>query len=251
MSLVSIIIPYYKNKKFLSKTLLSVFSQTYKKFEIIIIYDDKSDDDLKFIQKIIKNFSNFKIKLIVNKDNFGAGVSRNIGIKNSQGTYIAFLDSDDIWKRHKLEKQIKFMKKNNLDFSHTAFNVINSQNKFLFCRKSKSFVNYEDLLTSCDIGLSTVILKKKIIKKDVKFSNSKTKEDFFLWLKLLKKGYKLIYFPHVLSSWRKTPSSLSSSIIQKLKDGFILYNFYLKYNIVKSLYLLMILSINYLFRKKY
>ena len=97
--LVSVIVPYFKKKKFIKKTINSVVNQTYKKLEIIIVYDDEDQRDLKFIKKLRDLDS--RIKLIVNKKNLGAGYSRNIGIKFSKGKYVAFIDSDDIWKKIK------------------------------------------------------------------------------------------------------------------------------------------------------
>ena len=99
--LVSVIIPYYESKKFIKKSLMSAINQTYKKIQIIIIYDENSLKNLNFIKKICK--IDKRIKLIINKKNIGAGYSRNIGIKHSRGKYIAFLDSDDFRNRKKLE----------------------------------------------------------------------------------------------------------------------------------------------------
>ena len=110
-------------------------------------------------------------------------------------------------------------------------------------------MDYKKLLFSCDIGLSTVMLKKKIISKDCRFPNLKTKEDFLLWLLILKKNIKIGGLDKNLTIWRKLNSSLSSSIFQRLKDGFTLYNKYMKYNILKSFLFLLLLSINS-FKKK-
>ena len=74
-NLVSIIIPYYKKKNFFSETFYSAINQSYKKIEIIIIYDDKDTKDLKFIKKTIGKRKN--VKLIINKENLGVGISRN------------------------------------------------------------------------------------------------------------------------------------------------------------------------------
>ena len=95
--LVSVIIPYHKKKFYFKKTINSILNQSYKKFEIILIYDDDNFKELDFLKKIKKKFK--KIKLIINKKNLGPGLSRNKGIMISRGTYIAFCDADDIWKK--------------------------------------------------------------------------------------------------------------------------------------------------------
>ena len=115
---VSIIIPYHRKKKFFFKTIKSLLNQSFKSFEIIIIYDDYNHDELDYVNNISKKSS--KIKLIINKKNLGPGLSRNKGLYISKGEYIAFCDADDLWNRDKLKIQIKFMKNNKLNFSHTA-----------------------------------------------------------------------------------------------------------------------------------
>lgn len=239
---VSIIIPYYKKKKFINKTINSIKSQTYKNLEIIIVYDDEDHTDLKYIKNIQK--SDKRIKLIINKKTIGAGRSRNVGINKSSSKYIAFLDADDLWKKNKIELQIKHMIKNNLEICHTSYEILKDDNKKKKIMKAKTFTNYKQLLLSCDIGLSTVMLKRRLITKSCKFPSLKTKEDFVLWLLILKKNITFGSLDNNLTSWRKLNNSLSSSLFQKLKDGFTLYNGFMKYNFVKSLWCLMILSIN-------
>ena len=126
MDLVSIIIPYYKKKKYIELAINSVIRQTYTNFELIIIYDDENKEDLNFLKKIIKKDK--RIKIYINKNNLGAGPSRNKGIKLSKGSLIAFLDADDLWLHNKIQKQIFFMKKNSIDVSHTSYHIINANN---------------------------------------------------------------------------------------------------------------------------
>ena len=109
MNEISIIIPYYRKKNFLKKTINSIQAQTYKKFEVIIIYDDENLSELKFVKQLVKTDKRFKI--ITNKKNLGAGYSRNKGIKHSSGKFICFLDADDTWKKNKLHVQLDYMKK--------------------------------------------------------------------------------------------------------------------------------------------
>ena len=244
MDLVSIIIPYYKKREYIADTLKSVLKQTYKYFEIIIIYDDEEKEDLKFIKKLAS--IDKRIILMINKKSIGAGLSRNKAIKKSKGSYISFIDADDLWKINKLELQIKFMKKNNFLISHTNYKIINKQNKILHSRVARNFNNINDLLKSCDIGLSSVLVKKEILIGNCLFARLKTKEDFVLWLNILKKNIRIVSFKKNLMYWRKLDNSLSSSILQKLFDGFSVYNKYMKFNWIKSLYFLFHLSLNYL-----
>ena len=246
MRSVSIIIPYFKKQKYFDKTINSVLKQTYKKKEIIIVYDDEDLTELKKLKKKLSIFKN--IKIILNRKNLGAGLSRNKGIKKSKGKYIAFIDADDLWNKKKLEKQINFMKKNNLEFSHTSYSIINKNDKLIGEFRVKENLTYSDLLNSCDIGLSTVIIKRSLILKN-KFNNFKTKEDYSLWLKLSKKGVIIKGFNQKLTKWRQLNNSLSSSFFQKILDGFNVYYLSERKKIITSLICLLNLSFNAIKKK--
>ena len=246
MDLVSVIMPYYKKKKYIELAVNSVIQQTYKNFELIIVYDDENKEDLNLLKKIIKKDK--RIKLIINKKNLGAGRSRNKGIKLSKGSLIAFLDSDDLWTRNKLKKQIFFMKKNLIDISHTSYHIINSDNKIIGSRSAKD-MNYKLLLNSCNIGLSTVIMKKEIITNKIKFANINTKEDYILWLKITLNNKKIFALKNNLTKWRKLNDSLSTSRIQKLYDGYLVYRKYMNFSLLKSFICLLLLSFNYVLKE--
>ena len=242
MSLVSIIIPYFKKKNYIESTINSILNQKYQNFEIIIVYDDKDKGDLKFLKKIRKLDN--RTKIIINKLNIGAGLSRNKALKLAKGKYVAFIDADDLWMPNKLKKQVAFMEKNKINITHTSYSIINERNLKTSFRKAKN-LKFNDLIYSCDVGLSTVMIKKKLLIKDF-FPNLKTKEDYVLWLKLSKKGYIFYSLKENLVSWRQTSESLSSSLSQKLKDGYKVYRIYLKFSFIKSIYHLFLLSLNYL-----
>ena len=140
------------------------------------------------------------------------------------------------------------MKKFKYNITHSAYYIINENNKKLAIRKSKS-LNYNDLIKSCDIGLSTVMIKKNLLRNDKLFSNFSTKEDYYLWLKLSKSGHIFNYINQPLSYWRKTKDSLSSSTFQKIVDSFKLYKHFEK-NIFISFFRTIILSFNFLLKKK-
>ena len=243
MNLVSVIIPYFKKKKYIADSLQSVLNQTHNNLEIIIIYDDPEKEDLDYLTSLIS--VDERIKLIVNNTNLGAGKSRNIGIDKSQGSFIAFIDADDQWVKNKIEDQLKYMLDNSINFSHTSYKIINEKDEHISSRRAKNFLHINDLIKSCDIGLSTVLLKKQILKSN-RFPDLKTKEDFVLWLKLILDNVKIHGLDKNLTLWRKESNSLSSSTIQKLFDGFRVYNSYMKFNVFKSLYYLLCLSLNYL-----
>jgi teichuronic acid biosynthesis glycosyltransferase TuaG len=242
MELVSIIMPYYQKRKYVKLAINSVIYQTYKNLELIIVYDDENKEDLYFLEKIIKKDK--RIKILVNKKNLGAGRSRNKGIKQSKGALIAFLDSDDLWLRNKIDKQVFFMKKNEIEISHTSYYIIDSNNKIIGDRKAND-MNYKLLLSSCDIGLSTVMLKKKLITNKIKFADIKTKEDYVLWLQITHNNKKILGLKDNLTKWRKLDDSLSSLKLQKIYDGYLVYKRYMKFDLIKSLICLLILSFNY------
>ena len=96
-TLISIIITYYKKKTFLKKTIQSILNQSYKNYELIFVYDDEDKKDVKFINNTLRKIK--RKQILINKKNLGVAKSRNIAIKKSKGSYLAFIDSDDIWKK--------------------------------------------------------------------------------------------------------------------------------------------------------
>jgi len=245
-SLVSVIMPYYNKKNYFLKSINSVLKQTYTNLEILIIYDDQNRSDLEYIKNCIKN--DLRVKIIFNDKNKGAAYSRNKAISIACGEYIAFLDCDDYWETNKIEVQLNFMLTHGYDFSHTTYQVINYKGKIVSTIKARSTLKYKELLKSCDIGLSSVILKRKLLN-DMKFPELKTKEDFVLWLRLAKESVVLAGLDKPLMYWRRTSNSLSSSILQRLKDAFKVYHLYEKKNFFYSVFCVIRLS-TYAFIKK-
>ena len=239
--LISIVITYFNKREFISETLESILKQTYKNFELVLVYDDGNKKDLKFIKNLLKKFK--KKKLIVNNKNLGVALSRNIAINYCKGKFLAFIDADDLWLKNKLKIQLNLMLKERHVFSYSSYNVIGSNGKFLATRHVSKDINYLKLIKSCEIGLSTVMIQKKLFKQ-LKFPNLKTQEDFALWLKLLRKGYKFFPIKKVLSYWRVTENSLSSNKFQKLSDSFKLFYRIENKNLINSIFGVIVLAYN-------
>tara|TARA_B100000579_G_scaffold363156_1_gene321597 strand:- start:160 stop:894 length:735 start_codon:yes stop_codon:yes gene_type:complete len=240
MQLVSVIMPYYRKRKYVKNSITSVINQSYKNLELIIIYDDQNPNDFEYLKSITKNYNN--IKIIKNNSNIGAGLSRNNGIENSKGNLIAFLDADDSWYEKKIEKQLTFLNKNNLDFVFCDY-IKKTGSKSKKIISNRKVLSYQDLLYSCDIGLSTVLIKKNIISK-YPFPSLKTKEDFVVWLNIAKSGIVPTNLNEILVDWNNVNDSLSSNIFQKIKDGYRVYRNFQNFNFLKSIYFLIVLSIN-------
>ena len=118
MSDVDIILPTYNCEKYIEETLDSIVSQSFQNWKLIIVDDASQDTSVKIITKYL---SDRRIKLISLETNKGAGFCRNLGIRNSESEYIAFIDSDDLWEKDKLLKQIDFMKINKYNFTYTNY----------------------------------------------------------------------------------------------------------------------------------
>lgn len=247
MSKVTIIIPYKNNLKYLYLALNSIFSQTYKNYTIILIYDKKDKSDYINIKKYIKKKNKNLIRIIFNKKNLGAGKSRNIGIVHSKTKFIAFIDSDDTWHKDKLKIQVDFMLKNRIYISHTSYNIINELGYKISTRTIKKKLCFNDILNSCDIGLSTVMIDLNFLKKNnLKFPKITTKEDYVLWLKILKKTNHIFGINKNLTNYRNVKKSLSSNKLVGLLNGYKVYKNYMKMGNIESMYRLLILSFNYL-----
>ena len=246
--LVSVIMPYYKKSEFINASVNSILNQSFKEFEIILIDDELTKNSYEILENVKK--LDVRIRVFKNKKNLGAGQSRNDAINFCKGQYIAFCDCDDLWRQNKLEKQMKFMKDCNLEFSFTSYEIINNNDLKIGFRDAQKNLSFKQLRNSCDIGLSTVMIQKNIFNNEkFRFGKTKTKEDFILWLLLAKNGIQISGIKECLVSWRKSSGSLSSSFFQKIIDGYKVYRDYLHYSRIKSFFFLIILSVNYMLKK--
>ena len=219
--LVSVITPTYNCSKYIDKTIESVQRQTYKNWEMIIVDDCSEDDTENIVDEYAKNDK--RIKYYRLKENSGAAIARTKAMEIANGEYMAFLDSDDLWVSHKLEKQIEFMKNNNRYFTCTSYEQINEEGK-LIGKKIKTIIktSYNRLLLDCPVGNSTVMYNVDKMGK-FKVPDIRKRNDDALWLAMLKKEKYIWGIDEVLMQYRIRENSISSNKINLIKYHWKLY----------------------------
>lgn len=217
---ISIIMPTYNCAKFIEETIESILRQTYSNWELIIV-DDCSKDNT---DEVVKKYeSDTRIKYHKLETNQGAAIARTTAMKLATGNYMAFLDSDDLWKETKLEKQLKFMQNNDYNFTCTAYEQIDEQsNKLNKVIKTKKKADYNRILLDCPVGNSTVMYNvDKLGKFEV--PNIRKRNDDALWLQILKKEKYIYGMEDVLMEYRIRNNSISSNKIDLIKYHWYLY----------------------------
>ena len=187
--MISVICPCYNAESYIEKTIQSLLSQTKEvfDFEIIFIDDGSTDKTFDKLKDSIKLFSEKDIMVIVKtQNNDGAGSARNLGIKDANFRYIAFLDADDIWEKNKLQICHKFILKNP---SHNLFSHNERYIKLdgTISQLTNGLFAFEDISKSLYIkntlSTSAVVLDKKLINDYGSFDVTlKSSQDYDLWL---------------------------------------------------------------------
>lgn len=205
-ALVSIVMPAYNCEDFIGITLDSVINQTYQNWEVIVVDDCSTDNTAKLVQEYVKKDNRIKYHKL--DKNSGAAVARNKAVDLANGKYMAFLDSDDVWFPEKLTKQIGYMEENAYTFTCTSYTKIDEEGEYLGrtigVRKQS---DYNDILKK-NPGNSTVVYNTEEIGK-VKIPNIRKRNDYVMWLSVVKKAGKLYGMEEPLASHRVREGSLS------------------------------------------
>lgn len=233
--LVSIIMPAYNSEKYIEESVQSVINQSYQNWELLIIDDYSTDETFSIAQSLANQDK--RIKLYQLRKNSGAAIARNKGIKKANGSYLAFLDSDDLWKKNKLENQIRFMEDNEYTFSCTAYEFIDAEN-----RKTGKVVtpltesDYNGVLKYSP-GNSTVVYD---VDKLGKFfvPDIKRRNDFVMWLQVIKKAKKIYGISEALTQYRVHAESLSVNKKKLVKYQWRVYREIENLSFIYSLYLI-------------
>lgn len=245
--LISIILPVYNSEKYLNNCIESIINQSYKNWELIIVDDCSTDSSSKILEYYSLKYPN--VVVLRQNTNSGAGSSRNLGLRKASGSFIAFIDSDDIWDNDKLNNQIVFMKKNNCAISFHSYRLIDegglSKNKIIYATES---LNYYSYLKNTIIGLSTAMINLNITGS-VEFSLFRTRQDTLLWLNLLKSGYTAMGIIEVNSSYRIRNNSISSNKFSAAKKVWEIYFINQKLGFFRSCYFFFFYALNAILKR--
>ena len=214
--LVSVITPVYNAAKFLDGTLQSIFWQTYKNVEIVLVDDCSTDNSA----EIIANYMPEHREIVYHRleKNMGAAVARNKALELAQGRYVAFLDGDDEWLPEKLEKQIALMREKNVGFTYTAIEMIDEEgNVIKGKRKVRETVDYKFLLRNTMIATSSVVIDRYVLG-DFRMPLRRGGQDYAAWLQLLRSGTVAYGINEVLVRYRVSKNSLSSNKFKSVKQ---------------------------------
>lgn len=234
--MVSVVTALYNSAAFIGNTIESVLAQSFTDWEMIIVDDCSTDNSAEIAAGYREKDS--RIIIISLEENSGAAVSRNKAIEAAKGRYIAFLDSDDRWHPQKLEKQLAFMQKRHFSFTHTWYEKYNEAGKSLGAIVTPpESMNYKSLLKSNRIGCLTVIYDTEKLGK-VYMPLIRKRQDYGLWLKILKKDIIIHVFPENMALYRVRSGSISENKLEMVKYNWMLYRKVEKFSLIKSAYYL-------------
>ncbi|MCM3361410.1 teichuronic acid biosynthesis protein TuaG [Niallia sp. HCP3S3_B10] len=229
---VSIIMPSYNCKEYISYSIESVREQTYTDWELLIVDDYSTDGTVDLLKEWEKGDG--RIRIFYQTVNEGAAVARNIALAHARGRYIAFLDSDDRWKKDKLEAQLAYMMDNKYAFTFTAYEWIDQKGEYLnkYIRAPKR-VDYQTMLKNTIVGCLTVLIDRDQVG-DFRMPNIRTRQDLATWLMILKRGFRAFGLNEILAEYRVGNESISKNKWKAAKNNWHVYRQIEQLNFLQS-----------------
>lgn len=218
---VSVIMPAYNCAAFLPAAVASVQAQTVNNWELIIVDDHSRDDTLALARQLAASDS--RIRVLANEQNLGVSQTRNRAIGEARGTFIACLDSDDIWLPRKLELQLSLLAASGADLCYCSYSIIDQEGKP--CKADyivPEQVDYEGLLRENVMQCSTMVMPAHIARK-YPFTREFYHEDYVLGLSVLRDGGKAVGCAQVLSHYRHLENSRSANKLLAAKNRWLIY----------------------------
>ncbi|MBR4169491.1 MAG: glycosyltransferase family 2 protein [Lachnospiraceae bacterium] len=236
---VSIVIPVYNASKFISDTILSVKSQTYTNWELILVDDGSTDDGLSIMKELAAELNAEKERVFILElgGNQKAARARNAGVQKAEGRYLAFLDADDLWDPEKLAKQVAMMQELDCAFSFTGYEFADEDGigvqKIVHVPEK---INYRKAVKNTTIFTSTVMFDlEKLDKTDIEMPLVPS-EDTATWWKVLKKIPYAYGLDEDLTLYRRGGTTLSSNKLEAVKRTWNLYRNVEHFGLVRSAY---------------
>lgn len=230
--LVSIITPTYNCGRYIEETIKSILDQTYFNWEMIIV-DDCSTDNT---QEVVSKYIDERIQYYRLDVNSGPAFARTKAMELAKGDYIAFCDSDDLWVKDKLSKQIVFMKQNDYAISCTSYDQIDEAGNLIGKTiRALNRTDYNRLLLDCPVGNSTVMYDVRKLGK-FRVPDIRKRNDDALWLQMLKKEEYIWGMDELLMHYRMRANSVSSNKIQLIKYHWQLYRDIEHLSMVRSIF---------------
>lgn len=214
---VSIIVPCYNVEKYVEECLLSIYEQTYKDYEVILINDGSTDNTEKILIKYLNKYPN--VTQYIYQKNSGLSSARNAGIINSKGLYICFIDSDDKLTKDSVLKRVEVLEKDNsISLVYSNSYIIQKDGIIKETMKNKVGETYSGLIFHKLLDYNFIIMPTVMIRSDVTKlvgmfdSNLKRVEDYELWLRISYYKKKFQYIDDILAYYRIREDSLSSNL---------------------------------------
>lgn len=222
--LVSIIVPVYNVEKMIQETMDSVLAQTYPHWELLLVEDCSKDNSAGVIMDYMAEKGDNRIRLIRQPSNQGAARARNRGLNEARGRYISYLDADDLWMPEKLERQLKFMERENAAFSFTGYEFADENGIGLgkIVRVPET-LSYKQALSNTTIFTTTVMFDTQKISKDMLEMPEIKSEDTALWWKVLRTGCIAYGLDENLARYRRAGRTLSSNKLEAIRRIWNLY----------------------------
>ena len=218
--LVSVIMPCYNAEAYLDEAITSVAAQTVADWELMILDDGSTDGSREIAARWAA--SDPRIRLLENPENLGAARTRNRGLDLASGTWIALLDSDDIWRPEKLQLQLSLAERSGAELIYSSYSLFREDRPGRSAYLVPPKVDYKGLLKENVIGCSTVLLRRDALG-DKRFPLDVYHEDYALWLELLRSGVRAAGCTEILADWRISPDSRSHDKRDAAKNRWIIY----------------------------
>lgn len=222
---VSVIMPAFNAEDYIETTIRSVQSQTLSDWELLVIDDGSGDGTCQIVEKLAKRDS--RIRLYSNAENRGTAYSRNRGLDLSRGEYVALLDSDDVWRPRKLERELERAEAESADLVYCAYAIVDELGRTV-CEPFHvpEETDLSGMLKENVIGCSTVLLRRSAMS-GFRFSEEYYHEDYVLWLDMLRGGKRAMGVDEVLVDYRLRIGSRAADKVRCAAERWRIYRSFL------------------------